>query len=201
MNSESPVDRSSPGISAGDVRRYPKWDTVRTEDGRTHYDVQTEILDEAQRAQSLDRLLQLMRARREAAIYLCGTRLDNEHGLGSEELGVLLSVMPEDGSKAGIPGYHPGSTEVYVTFQGEVTLEVLEQGSVLTKTSDATSVVVLAPGQCHRVRNDPGRQAASLIVKTNLRHRPDVVRCASCGYFSNPEDCPLHRSWRSDVSP
>ena len=90
-------------ISAGEGRTFPKWDTVRAEDGRTHYDVQTEILDEAQRAHSVDRLLQLMRERQEAAIYLSGTRLDNDHGLGSEELGVLLSVMPEDGTKAAVP--------------------------------------------------------------------------------------------------
>jgi hypothetical protein len=200
MNSADRMALSSPGISAGGVRTFPRWDTVRTQDGRTHYEVQTEILDEALRAQSLDRLLGLMRDREEAAIYLFGTRLDNDHGLGSEELGALLSVMPEDGTKAGIPGYHPGSTEVYVTFQGEVVLEVLEQGLVVTKTSNASHVVVLSPGQCHRVRNDPGRPAASLIVKTNLRHRPDVVRCDSCGYFRDPQDCPLHRSWRSDAA-
>jgi hypothetical protein len=187
-------------ISAGEGRTFPKWDTVRAEDGRTHYDVQTEILDEAQRAHSVDHLLQLMRERQEAAIYLSGTRLDNDHGLGSDELGVLLSVMPEDGSKAAIPGYHPGSTEVYVTFQGEVRLEVLEQGSVITRTSHASSVVVLAPGQCHRVRHEPGRRAASLIAKTNLQHKPSVVRCESCGYFSNPRDCRLHQSWQSEAS-
>jgi hypothetical protein len=188
-------------MSADSERTFPKWSAVRAEDGRAHYEVQTEILDEAQRAQRLDHLLELMRERREAAVYFCGTRLDHAHGLGSEDLGALLSVMPEDGTKAGIPGYHPGSTEVYVTFQGAVTLEVLEQGSVVTKISDSSSVVVLPPGQCHRVRAEPGREAASLIVKTNLHHQPDVVRCASCGYFGDARDCPLHRSWQAEASP
>jgi hypothetical protein len=198
MDSENPTDRPTPGISAGEAGKFPRWDALRTEDGRSHYEVQSEILDEAKSEQSLDCLLLLMRHRQEAAIYLSGTRLDNDHCLGSHNIGMLLSVMPEDGTKAAIPGYHPGSTEVYVTFQGEVTLEVLEQGSLLRKTANASSVVVLPPGQCHRVRIEPGRPATSLIVKTNLQHKPAVVRCESCGYFSNPQDCPLHRSWRDD---
>jgi hypothetical protein len=200
MSSENPTNRPPPGISGGEAQRFRKWDALRTEDGRSHYEVQTEILDRAKSEQSLDCLLRLMRQRQEAAIYFSGTRLDNDHCLGSHDIGMLVSVMPEDGIKAAIPGYHPGSTEVYVTFQGEVTLEVLEQGLLLTKIAQPSSVVVLPPGQCHRVRSEPGRPAASLIVKTNLQHKPSVVRCESCGYFSNPQDCPLHRSWRSEES-
>src|ERR1043165_2948755 len=101
---------------------------------------------------SLERLLTLMREKGEAALYLSGTRLDNDFCFGSEDLGMLLSTLPEDGAKAGEPGYHPGSAEVYITFQGSVALECLEDGIVVSKRSGDNVVVVLPPGQCHRVK-------------------------------------------------
>src|ERR1043165_4432165 len=111
---------------------------------------------------SLERLLTLMREKGEAALYLAGTRLDNDFCFGSGDLGMLLSALPEDGAKAGEPGYHPGSTEVYITFQGSLILECLEDKEVVPKQSGNNSVVVLPPGQCHRVKSALQTKAASL---------------------------------------
>jgi len=142
---------------------------------------------------SLNELLDLMREKGEAALYLAGSRLDNDFGFGSQDIGWLLTVMPEDGEKASVPGYHPGSTEVFVTFQGELTVECLEDGEVVEKPLSRGEVLVLPPGQCHRVQPDPEKVAASLVVKTNLEAKPSVVRCADCTYYQDPADCPLAR--------
>jgi hypothetical protein len=55
-----------------------KWDKERS-DGIKHYDAQSEIIKKALEKNSLEELLKLMREdREEAAIYLSGTRLDNQ---------------------------------------------------------------------------------------------------------------------------
>jgi mannose-6-phosphate isomerase-like protein (cupin superfamily) len=112
---------------------------------------------------------------------------------------VLLSLLPEDGRKAAEPGYHPGSTEVYVTFQGSLVMECLVDGDVRDTTVVTNDVLILPPGQCHRVRHDRHGRAASLIVKTNLGARPRVVRCDDCTYYRDKNDCSLHERWRDDV--
>ena len=97
-----------------------------------------------------------MRKTGEAALYLIGSRLDHDHCLGSADVGVLLSVLPEDAVKAAVPGYHPGSTEIYVTFQGSLQIEWLtEQRQVDSATVNANELHILQPGVCHRVRRDP----------------------------------------------
>lgn len=144
---------------------------------------------------SLNELLALMRRHGQAAVYLSGSRLDNDYCFGSEDVGMLLSVLPEDATKAAEPGYHPGSTEVYLTFQGNLVMECLENGHVQEKSVDDNAVLVVSPGQCHRVRHDGQRQAASLIVKTNLRHHPSVVRCDTCTYYPDRTTCPLFQRW------
>ncbi|PEN13182.1 hypothetical protein CRI94_11095 [Longibacter salinarum] len=164
------------------------------------YETQSELIREALASDGhgLDVLLEGMRASGESAVYLCGSRVDNDFCFGSEDVGVLLSVLPEDNPKAAVPGYHPGSTEVYVTFQGQLTMEYLDDGALQTREVKQYETAVLPPGQCHRIRPEVGRRAASLVVKTNLSHEPGVVRCDDCGYFSDPTDCPLHRSWQAD---
>ena len=144
---------------------------------------------------SLDGLLGLMRRTGEAALYLCGSRVDNATCFGSEDVGFLLSVLPQDAAKAAVPGFHPGSTEVYVTFQGRLAMQCLENQRVVEKSVAHNDVLILPPGQCHRVRYDAGAASASLIVKTSLRHTPGVVRCDECTYFSRTNECPLHLAW------
>lgn len=165
------------------------------------YNKQSDLIRQALAAldHSLEALLQSMRSSGEAALYLSGGRLDNDFCFGSGDLGLLLSVLPEDGAKAGEPGYHPGSAEVYVTFQGSLTLQRLQDGQVEEKIASHNEVVVLPPGQCHRVRNGTQSRAASLIAKTNLHHKPGVIRCANCTYFANPADCALHRAWKAET--
>lgn len=179
---------------------YPRWG-ARNDRGESRFVVQGDVLREALAAPTptLAGLLGLMRARGEPCLYLCGTRLDHAFALGSDDLGVALSVLPEDGAKAAEPGYHPGGTEVYAVIEGAVVLELLTDGVVERRECAAHGVVAIPPGRCHRVpRSD--RRAASLIVKTALRHEPAVVRCGQCGYFAEPGDCPLHRRWADEAT-
>jgi hypothetical protein len=150
---------------------------------------------------ALDGLLRLMRNNGQAALYLFGARQDHEFCLGSADVGALLSVLPEDGAKAAVPGYHPGSTEIYVTFQGQLTMGCLVPGGegVVSQTADRDHVLILPPGRCHRVQGASSAVAASLIVKTNLAHRPEVVRCGDCGHFADPSECALHNEWRAET--
>ena len=163
------------------------------------YAVQTEIVRQslAHPEHSLQNLINLMRSTGEAAVYFSGTRLDSDYCFGSEEVGLVLSVLPEDGLKAAQPGYHPGSMEVYVTFQGSLTMEYLDEGEVIVTEVKPNIALILPPGQCHRVCNN-GTEAASVVVKTNLRHQPGVVRCGVCEYFPRPEDCALYQSWKRE---
>jgi hypothetical protein len=163
------------------------------------YAAQSDIVKQALATpeHSLDQLLDLMRGTRQAAVYFSGSRLDNDYCFGSKDVGILLSVMPEDAQKAAEPGYHPVSTEVYVTFQGSL-MECLENGQVKDTLVGQNYVLILPPGQCHRVRYDGERKAASAIVKTNLGHKPGVVRCDTCEYFPDPNECPLHQRWNME---
>jgi len=164
------------------------------------YQKQTDLVRKALSSENhaFSTLLDGMRESGESAVYLCGSRIDSEFCFGSKDIGVLVSVLPEDAPKASVPGYHPGSTEVYVTFQGRLTIEYLDDGRVQTRDVAQHEVAVLPPGQCHRIVPAPDQPAASLIVKTNLSHEPGVVRCSDCAYFPDPTDCPLHRQWASD---
>ncbi|MEX2304542.1 MAG: hypothetical protein WD733_26610 [Bryobacterales bacterium] len=172
-----------------------KWD----QSGK--YAEQSEIVAQALAASdhSLDELLRLMREKGLASVYLSGSRLDNDYCFGSTDVGLLFSVLPED-QHAAVPGYHPGSTEVYVTFQGSLVMECLEDGRVVAKTADPDHVLILPPGQCHRVRRDGRRKAASAIVKTNLRHKPSVMRCDNCSYYTDKTACLLYQSWSTEAS-
>lgn len=71
-----------------------------------------------------------MRTKGESAIYLCGTCLDNDYGFGSNDIGTAISALPEDGDKAAEPCFHPGSTEVYIIFQGSLCIETLNNGFI-----------------------------------------------------------------------
>lgn len=181
---------------------FPKWpDTKKTDEEKVeaqgHYDEQSTIIKEACGTgnHSLNRLIELMRERGESAIYLCGTRLDSDYCFGSDDLGTAISALPQDGEKAAEPGFHPGSTEVYVIFQGSLVMEFLEDGHLSTQNCGQFDVVVIPPGQCHRVRNELEREAASFIVKTNPHHKPGVLRCDKCSCYSDPKKCPVHTSW------
>ncbi len=180
---------------------FERWTAVNC-DGECRYDIQTRLIGDvlATPTQELQRLLTSMRTLGEPCIYLAGTRLDNNFTLGSTDLGLAISVLPEDGPKAATPAYHPGSTELYVVIQGELVLESLEDGIVRSRPYRQHDVVVIPPGQCHRVRRQPGTQAASLIVKTNLAFEPGVVRCPDCTYYPVPAPCPLHISWAQETS-
>ena len=171
-----------------------KWDKA------DRYAAQTGIMKQALATpeHSLNELLALMRRTGQAAVYLSGSRLDNDYCFGSEDVGMLLSVLPEDATKAVEPGYHPGSTEVYLTFQGNLVMECLENGRVQEKPVNENAVLVVPPGQCHRVPYAGQRKAASLIVKTNLRHQPGVVRCDTCTYYPDKTTCPLFQRWNVD---
>jgi len=170
-----------------------KWHNIE------RYRAQTDIVKQALSTpeHALDYLLASMRSTGQATIYFSGTRLDHDYCFGSEEVGVLLSVLPEDEQKAEVPGYHPGSTEVYVTFQGNLTVERMENGQVHATEAGQDRVLILPPGQCHRVRNR-GEKAASLIVKTNLSYKPSVVRCDTCAYYPRPEVCALYQRWNAE---
>ncbi|NUM46840.1 MAG: GNAT family N-acetyltransferase [Anaerolineales bacterium] len=162
------------------------------------YQAQTALIQQtlATPHHALNTLLAQMRQTGQSAVYLSGTRLDHDYGFVSEDLGILLSVLPEDAPKADEPGYHPGSAETYFPFQGRLILEFLQDGAVVEKELTAYDSHTLLPGQCHRIRPSVPPQAASLIVKTNLHHRPSVVRCKECTYFSDPTQCLLHQRWK-----
>ncbi|HFE32295.1 MAG TPA: hypothetical protein ENJ17_03185 [Gammaproteobacteria bacterium] len=175
---------------------FKQWD-ARGEDGTPRYQRQSEIIKAAlaQPGHGLDRLLELMRTNGEGALYLCGTRLDSDYAFGSGDLGTAISVLPEDGPKAAIPGYHPASTEIYIVFQGGLVIESLVEGVLQTTPLEQYEVCVIPPGRCHRVRHDRHRKAASFIVKTNTRQKPGVVRCEECAYYPRLDECPLYRRW------
>ena len=175
--------------------------TITRDDQPNRYAAQTDVIKQvlATPEHSLDELLRLMRRTGQSAVYLAGSRLDNDYCFGSGDVGMLLSVLPENASKAAEPGYHPGSVEVYVTFQGSLVMEVLEDGQVRDKRAGRNQVLVIPPGRCHRVRPDAGREAASLIVKTNLSHQPGVVRCDSCTYYPDKTACPLYQRWNAEM--
>lgn len=164
------------------------------------YQKQTELVREALSSEdhAFSTLLDGMREQGESAVYLCGSRIDHDFCFGSEDIGFLVSTLPEDTPKASVPGYHPGSTEVYVTFQGRLTMEYLDNGQVRSRDVAQHEVAVLPPGRCHRVLPATDQPAASLIVKTNLGHKPGVVRCGDCEYFQEPTACPLHQRWIAD---
>ena len=174
-----------------------KWDQA------DRYAAQTNLVKQALATpdHSLDELLRLMRGTGQTAVYLSGTRLDHDYCFGSGDVGVLFSVLPEDADKVAEPGYHPGSTEVYITFQGSVLMECLEQGQVTEKRIAQHGVLVLPAGQCHRVRPRAQGRAASVIVKTNLGFKPGVVRCDDCAYYPAKTACPLFQLWRAEGTP
>jgi len=181
---------------------FPKWpETKKTDkekaEAQAHYDKQSGIIKEALSTpnHSLNELIKLMRERGETAVYLCGTRLDSDYCFGSNELGTAISALPQDGEKAAEPGFHPGSTEVYVIFQGSLIMESLKSGHLCTQNCGQFDVVVIPPGQCHGVRNEQEREAASFIVKTNPHHKPSILRCNKCSYYSDPNKCPVYMSW------
>ena len=182
--------------------KITKWDKT------ANYLAQSEIVQRALATDdhSLDDLLKRMRSTQQHAVYLSGTRLDSIYCLGSLDVGVLFSVVPED-KHAPDPGYHPGSTEMYVTFQGCLVMECLEDGQVVEKKVSGNDVLILPAGQCHRVRYNAESQAASLIVKTNLRYEPSVLRCKDndgkhqCTIYSDVTACPLHQRWISEARP
>jgi mannose-6-phosphate isomerase-like protein (cupin superfamily) len=165
------------------------------------YERQSDIVREAiaKGAGSLGALLRGMRESGESAVYFCGSRRDHDLCFESDEVGWLVTALPEDGPKAATPGYHPGSTETYIPFQGRLTMEILDDGEVRSREIRRNEVLVLPPGQCHRVRLDPEQEAASLVVKTNLAHQPGVVRCDDCAYFPDASDCSLHQRWISET--
>jgi mannose-6-phosphate isomerase-like protein (cupin superfamily) len=182
-------------------RRWVECGHFREWDKPEKYAAQSDIVSQALATptHSLNELLRLMRRSGQTAVYLSGTRLDNGHCFGSDDVGMLFSVLPEDSQKAAEPGYHPGSTEVYVTFQGSLIMECLEDGQVTARTVGANEVLVLPAGQCHRVRFDRQGEAASVIIKTNLRAKPGVVRCAHCTYYPDSSACPLFQRWRAEA--
>lgn len=177
---------------------FQRWTAVNAA-GQSRYDLQSRIIGEvlATPNRALDRLLERMRSSGESCLYLSGSRLDNDFAFGSLDLGLAISVLPEDGAKAAVPAYHPGGTELYVVIQGTLVLETLVDGALDVQTCDQHAVATIPAGQCHRVRRSP-TQAASLVVKTALRHEPAVVRCADCTYYPDREHCPLRRSWVSE---
>ena len=175
---------------------FARW-SKKDGNGRFKFDKQTDLVNQAlsHAGQPLNELLRLMHQESEGSLYLAGKRLDSSYCFGSKELGLVISSLPDDGKKAAEPGYHPGSTEVYIVFQGELVIELLNGDKVDRLTCHQFDVHVIQPGTCHRVRFDPKRAAASLIVKTNLKFEPEVIRCRSCTYFDRPEICQLHQSW------
>ena len=173
---------------------------IKQSDQAGRYATQSRIVQQALAApdHALDELLRLMRATGQASVYFAGTRLDHDHCFGSSEVGLLFSVLPEDATKAAEPGYHPGGTEVYTTFQGSLMMECLEQGQVTQKSLPQHAVPVIPPGQCHRVRRPAETRAASLIVKTNPGFQPGVIRCDHCTYYPAKTACPLFQRWTAE---
>lgn len=177
---------------------FQRWTAVDAE-GRSRYERQSAIVRNvlATPTHALEQLLEGMRSAGESCLYLSGSRLDNDFAFGSHDLGLALTVLPEDGAKAAVPGYHPGGTEIYVVIQGSVVLEVLTDGALEVRACEQHGIAALPPGQCHRVRRSAIR-AASLVVKTDLGHEPAVVRCAHCSYYPDSGQCPLHQSWAQE---
>lgn len=176
--------------------KFQEW-PAKNNSGQRRYDLQGEMIEEAlaDPNHQLNRLIELMRKRGESAVYLCGTRLDSRFGFGSNDLGTAISVLPEDGDKAADPGYHPGSTEVYTIFQGSLVIDLLDRGHLRAQNCGQFDVAVIPPGQCHRVRHEPDRPAASFIVKTNPHHKPGVVRCDECTQYTPASTCPVRADW------
>jgi mannose-6-phosphate isomerase-like protein (cupin superfamily) len=179
---------------------FVRWTAVNA-DGEMRYEVQTRLVGDvlAAPAPELQQLLASMRSAAEPCLYLAGSRLDNGFAFGSRDIGLAISVLPEDGLKAATPAYHPGSTELYVLIEGELVLESLEDGAVRQRACRQHEIAIVPPGQCHRIRRQSGKQAASLIVKTNLAFQPAVVRCPDCLHYRTPEQCPLHISWAQET--
>jgi len=175
-----------------------KWDKERS-DGKKHYDVQSELIKKALEKNNLEELLKLMREDgEESAIYLCGTRIDNVFCFGSNDIGIVISVLPQDGQKASVPSHHPASTEVYIIIQGELTFESILNNVFKQENIYQNSIRVIPPGECHRIRKNENCNASSLIIKTNLKHKPGVVRCDKCEYYKNPADCLLNINWKEE---
>lgn len=171
---------------------FAKWND------EARYRAQTDLIRAALSTDGheLDALLAGMEAsKNEGTIYLCGRRLDNEYCFGSDDLGLLISKLPKGGAKAGVPGYHPRSTETWVILQGALTLGSLDEGVLRRRSYRRSDVAVIPPGRCHRVLDAYGQEAAALIVKTNLRHEPEVVRCRECTHFGLPAECPVRAGW------
>lgn len=188
---------------SGSVRRRVSKMKFKKQTDSDRYAVQTKILGAAlaTSGHSLDQLLAGMKEAGVPSLYLSGTRVDNDYCFGSVDLGFLFSVLPEDGPKAAVPGYHPHGVEVYVTFKGSLVLETLEEGRVTEHHVDAGAPCVIPRGRCHRVQFDTMRESSSAILKTNVGVPPGVVRCESCEFYEDRSACPLHQRWKTDNAP
>jgi mannose-6-phosphate isomerase-like protein (cupin superfamily) len=169
-----------------------KWENI------AYYILQSKIIKQAlaEEDHSLDFLLKCMRDNQQHALYLSGSRIDNDYCFGSLDIGMLFSILPEDGH-ASVPGFHAGSTEIYVTFKGSLIMECLEGDQLVEKKVSSNDVLILPPGQCHRVKKSQN-SAASLIIKTNLRHEPGVTRCVECTRFKGDDICSLKKKWEEE---
>lgn len=92
-----------------------------TNQGKWRHDSVTKIVRDvlAPESHCLSDLVDCARRGEESFFYLARTRIDRAFGFGSNEGAIGLSVLPQEGAEAGVPGLHPGSSEVYVVFQGK----------------------------------------------------------------------------------
>jgi mannose-6-phosphate isomerase-like protein (cupin superfamily) len=112
-----------------------------------------------------------------SCMYFAGAREDHPYFLATDRLAIGISVLPEDSEKAGVSKRHPNQREVIFVASGRLRLELQESGSRVERVLDAGDVVVIHPGQCHRVTPVDTGDACYLFVKTDPAREPTEEPC------------------------
>jgi len=131
---------------------------------------------------TLQSLLGTMRERsrqdsRLSSLYFCGADRDHPYFLHTDSLAAGFSVLPEDVWKSSVAKRHPHQSEVILVLEGELDLELLEEGGWHTTRLKSGEVKVILPGICHRIFSGNEDPAAFLFVKTHPARKPREEDC------------------------
>jgi mannose-6-phosphate isomerase-like protein (cupin superfamily) len=130
----------------------------------------------------LEQLVRLMKERSAgnhnlSYLYFAGSRDDHPYFLHNDRIAVGLAVLPEDAAKSRRAKRHPHQQEIIIVLDGQLCLERNELGFDTARTLETGDVVIIDPGQCHRILPVNNHDAAYVFVKTNPDLEPREELC------------------------
>jgi mannose-6-phosphate isomerase-like protein (cupin superfamily) len=143
------------------------------------------VLDAYSEGLSLDALVCLMKSRSSSipmlsSLYFAGADRDHPYFLNTDKIAIGISVLPEDEPKSSESKRHPHQHEVIFVLDGELCVEVVEEGCWRPFVLHAGQVKAIWPGECHRIFSR-GQGAVFLFVKTLPAKEPRGVPCSPVG--------------------